>query len=87
MVIYERYEDQSIREGQVVIFTDGPSKIVHRVVRIERYGSEVRYYTKGDANPTEDSGYRTDADIVGLSDFKVAYVGYPTLWLREIIKD
>ena len=85
MVIYEQYDDQAIQIGQVVIFTDGPSKIVHRVVRIERFGSEVRYFTKGDANPTEDAGYRTDADIIGLTDFKIAYVGYPTLWLRELV--
>ena len=85
MIIYEQYDDQAIKVGQVIVFTDGPSKIVHRVVRIERFGSEVRYYTKGDANPTEDSGYRTDADIVGLTDVKIAYVGYPTLWIRELI--
>ena len=58
----------------------------HRVVRIERFGSEVRYYTKGDANYAEDPGFRTEGDIVGLTDMKVAYVGYPTLWLHELLE-
>ena len=86
MIIYERYEDQTIEEGQVIVFSQQTSKIIHRVVRIERIGSEVRYYTKGDANFAEDPGFRTEADIVGLTNVKVAYVGYPTLWLHELLK-
>ena len=86
MIIYEQYKDQEIKEGQVIVFSQNAGKIIHRVVRIERIGGEVRYYTKGDANFGEDPGYRTDADIVGLTDMKVAYVGYPTLWLHELLK-
>ena len=85
MVLYERYDDQQIREGQVIIFQKGNSRIVHRVVRIEHIGGEFRYYTKGDANEAMDSGYRVDGDIVGLTDFKISYVGFPTLWLHEIL--
>jgi signal peptidase I len=86
MIIYERYDDQIIEEGQIIVFLDGRSKIVHRVVKIDQFGGENRYYTKGDANVTLDVGYRTEEDIFGLTDIKVAYVGYPTLWLREILK-
>jgi len=83
MIIYEKYDDQKIEEGQVIVFQQYETKIVHRVVRIERIGGETRYYTKGDANVDLDLGYRTDADIIGLTDAKIAYVGYPTLWLHE----
>lgn len=86
MIIYEQYKDQKIEEGQVIVFLQNRSRIIHRVVKIEQIGGETRYYTKGDANPTNDIGYRTDADIVGLTDMKLAYAGYPTLWLREIMK-
>lgn len=85
MIIYERYDDQPIKEGQVIVFLQHKSKIVHRVIKIENIGGEMRYYTQGDANDSPDSGYRTEADIFGLTDMKVAYVGYPTLWLREMI--
>ncbi len=84
-IIYERYDGQSIKEGQVIIFEQYETKIVHRVVRIEKIGDETRYYTKGDANLENDLGYRTDADIVGLTDVKIAYVGFPSLWLRELL--
>ncbi len=86
MIIYERYEDQQIKEGQVIVFLQHENKIIHRVVKIERIGNETRYYTKGDANDTLDIGYRTDADIVGLTDMKIAYVGLPTLWLRDLLE-
>ena len=86
MILYEKYEGQPIEEGQVIVFIQNESKIVHRVVKIEKIGGETRYYTKGDANENVDLGYRTASDIFGLTDVKLAYVGYPTLWLREIIK-
>ena len=85
MIIYERYEDQPIKEGQVIVFQKDKAKIVHRVVEIERVGEETRYYTKGDANSARDEGYRVEADVVGLTDIKVSYIGYPTLLLRELV--
>lgn len=86
MIIYERYDDQTIKEGQVIVFLQQSNKIVHRVIKIEHIGNETRYYTKGDANESIDSGYITDKDIVGLTDIKVAYLGYPTLLLRELLE-
>ena len=85
MIIYERYEDQPIKEGQVIVFIDREVRIVHRVIRIENIAGEFRYYTKGDANDAPDQGYRTEADIVGLTDTRLAYLGFPTLWLNEMI--
>ena len=85
MIIYEEYKDQKIEEGQVIVFLQDDNRVIHRVVGIEQVGGETRYYTKGDANPDNDLGYRTEADIVGLTDFKIAYAGYPTLWLRELL--
>ena len=87
MIIYEQYTDQTIQEGQVIVFQKNKSKIVHRVVKIENINGETRYYTKGDANEGLDSGYIDDSHIVGLTDVKIAYIGYPTLWLRELIQN
>lgn len=87
MIVYERYDGQIIEEGQVIVFLDNQNnKIVHRVAMITQIGNETRYFTKGDANENLDIGYRTDADIIGLTDVKVAYIGYPTLWIRELLE-
>lgn len=87
MIIYEQYTDQNIEEGQVIVFLQDKSKIVHRVVKIENINGVTRYYTKGDANEDIDAGFILDSDIIGLTDMKLAYIGYPTLWLRELIQN
>lgn len=85
VIIYEKYDDQTIKEGQVIVFTNSDNKIIHRVVKIENIGGETRYYTKGDANADLDYGYRTEDDIFALTDMKISYAGYPSLWLRGLL--
>ncbi len=84
VVIFEGYEDQTIREGQVIVFEKNDSTIVHRVVDIEIINGSARYYTKGDVNEDMDIGYIVDADIVGLANYKLPLLGYPSLWLRSL---
>ena len=82
--IFERYDGQKLDVGQIIIFERDDSRFVHRIVEIEHINGETRYYTKGDANDRRDSGHVTKAEIVGTVELKVAYVGYPTLWLRSL---
>jgi signal peptidase len=82
--LFERYEDQLIIEGQVIVFEKYNTMIVHRVVDIEIINGNTRYYTKGDANEDLDLGYITDGEIVGLVNLKLPYFGYPTLWVRSL---
>ena len=84
VVIYERYNGQLIQKEQVLVFQSGDSVIVHRVTEIACVNGQNRYYTKGDANETPDVGYVTDAQVIGITDFKVAYVGYPSLWIHQL---
>ena len=87
MIIYEQYDKQVIEEGQVIVFSQNNSRVVHRVISIENVGGELRYYTKGDANNAPDVGYRVEKDIIGLVNLKLIYFGYPTLMVREIIEN
>lgn len=85
-VLYERYDDQTIEVGQVLVFNKGKTLVIHRVIDIKKINGEVRYFTKGDANDTPDGGYITDKDIVGLTNLKIPLVGYPTIWIRNIFE-
>lgn len=87
IALYEQYDDQVITEGQVIVFKKDNRSVIHRVAEIANINGQNRYYTKGDMNSDLDWGYITDGDIVGLVDFKLPYFGYPTLWLREWIKN
>lgn len=86
VALFERYDDQFIAEGQVIVFEQSKAMIVHRVVDIQIVNGNTRYYTKGDANEDPDSGFITDADIVGLVDYKLPFLGFPTLWLRSLFR-
>lgn len=83
-VIYERYDKEKIVEGNVIIFNYNDIRTIHRVDEIKRVNGVNRYYTKGDANSKRDEGYITDDKIYGIVKLKVKYIGYPTLWLREL---
>ena len=86
-VIFEQYTDQIINEGQVIAFERDGSIVVHRVVDIQNINGELQYYTKGDANDAPDVGYAKGSDIVGLVDFKIPYIGYPTIWIRSLFSN
>ena len=85
-IIYERFTDQIIQEGDVIVFNKDDLVLVHRVVDISRIDGKNRYVTKGDANDTDDIGYITNTDIIGVVGAKIPYVGYPTLWLKQAFK-
>lgn len=86
IAIFEKYEDQFLQEGQVIVFEKDDSVIVHRIVDIKIINEETRYYTQGDVNDNQDPGWRTDADIVGLVNVKLPFLGMPTLWLRSLFR-
>lgn len=83
-ILYTRYDGQTIEEGQVIVFERNKNKVIHRVVDVQNIDGVVRYYTKGDANKENDAGYVTSADIIGLTDHKIPYIGLPTIWIRDI---
>jgi signal peptidase len=88
MIVYEEYTagKQFVEEQDVVVYIKNGNRIVHRVVDIERVEGRNRYYTKGDVNDAVDAGYISDSDIEGVVLFKLPFVGYPSLWLRDAFK-
>ena len=86
-IIYEEYTDQPIEEGLVIVFEKNGSVVVHRVIDIDNIDGVTRYFTKGDANEDPDAGYITSAQIVGVVDLKLPYIGYPTILLRSLFSN
>lgn len=86
-VIFEQYENQDIYEGEVIIFEREGVRVVHRVVDVKSVNNEYRYFTKGDMNENLDKGYVLKNDIVGVTRLRVKYIGYPTIWVRDIFSN
>ena len=86
-VIFEKYDNQEIQVGQVIIFDYNNIQTIHRVVDIQKVNDEYRYYTQGDANGRRDDDYRTTSDIYALVNLRVKNIGYPTLWVRDLFSN
>jgi len=87
-MIYEQYDGSAnIKEGDIVLFTDGVKQVIHRVIEVNNVNGEYRYITKGDANLQKDDGYITKKNIVGFYKGRIQYIGYPSLWLRDIFSN
>ena len=86
VIIYESFDGQAISRDDIILFERDGQVIIHRVIEAKRINSEMRYYTKGDANAAADVGYVTDEDIVGIKRIRVKYIGYPAIWIRSIAR-
>ena len=82
VVIDQNYND--IKIGQVIAYKYKKVMVVHRLVNKIEVDGKNYYYTKGDANASEDNYAINEEDIVGIVNFKIPYIGLPTVWLSEI---
>ena len=83
-VLFVSYSDQTLNRGDIILFQYDDIILIHRIVNISRVGLEYRYVTKGDDNGFNDKGYSTKDNIVGKYILHFKYIGYPTLWIRDI---
>ncbi|MBR4262678.1 MAG: signal peptidase I [Bacilli bacterium] len=85
-IIYEKYEGQTLKKGQIIVFNYNGIKTVHRIVDIRTVNGQTSYITKGDANKDNDSEFRSADDIEGVVNIKIKYIGVPTLWFRSLFE-
>ena len=86
-VIYEKKTAKEVKEGDVLVFSHGHMIITHRIMSIV-HDNAGRYniVTKGDNNPKEDEYIVQTGDVIGIVKVPIKYVGYPTLWVNDLIK-
>lgn len=88
VVVVQKINAVDIRQGDIVQYESSGKMVTHRVVDIKRYSSEsddLVFTTQGDNSPSKDKPVRQN-QIVGVVRGSVPFVGYPTVWLQEIIK-
>ena len=75
----------ALKKNDIIGYKKDGITVVHRIVDIKRNKKEISYVTKGDANNSNDSQRVKRDQIVGIVEFKIPYIAYPTIWLREFI--
>ena len=84
IILYEKYDSKELPVNTIIVFEQNQNRIIHRIINIESVDGKIRYYTKGDANQEQDEGYITKDKIQGTVKFRIRYLGYLTLWVRDI---
>ena len=85
-IIFEQYDTEKdiIKKGDIIVFKSENLRVVHRVDNVSKINGKIQYITKGDANQERDEGYITDEDVLGIYKMKIDYIGYPSLWIRDV---
>ena len=88
IIIVDKLNDEEkhqIEVGEVLVFKHNDIVVVHRVIEIvENEGTKV-FYTKGDFNNAPDNYSIAMQEIIGVSKIRIAYLGYPTVWISEFL--
>lgn len=85
-VIFEKIEVSSVQVGDILVFKSNNQILTHRVVKIKENSGILYFYTKGDANNSNDTEPVEQENILGVVRNVIKYIGYPTVKMYELIE-
>lgn len=85
-IIYRKADASEVDTGDIIVFSKEGIIITHRIVSITRGGRTLLIQTKGDANNAPDSFTVNSSDVLGIVEYKIKYIGYPTVWMNELFE-
>lgn len=85
VVVVEKVNNYDVLDiNDVIVYNYGNVMVVHRVINIINDRGKRYFYTKGDANNSLDNYVVEEDMIVGIVNFKIPYLGFPTIWLNSL---
>ena len=82
-IIYEKKKVNQIKKGDILVFKQNQTVVTHRVQEIIEKDHQLFFQTKGDNNEKVDSVLVSQEDVLGIVQYVVKYIGYPTIWFNE----
>ena len=82
-IIYERFENNYLKEGDIIVFKMEDVMIVHRIHKKFFLGDEYAYITKGDFNDSADNWVVESDMIIGVVKQRIKYIAWPSVWINE----
>ncbi|MBQ7136444.1 MAG: signal peptidase I [Bacilli bacterium] len=89
MIVIEKLDKEdieNIKVGDVIKFLTENYYVIHRVHEIEQTDDGPLFTTKGDNNNAPDSKKVKPDQIQGIYRFHVKYIGFPSVWLSEVLR-
>lgn len=83
LIYVQEVDPNTVQPGDVITFVLNEDLVVatHRVVRVD--AEKQRFYTKGDANETEDGGSVHFKNLIGVPRFKIPGLGYVADFIQK----
>ena len=83
LIYVQEVDPNTVQPGNVITFVLNEDLVVatHRVVRVD--AEKQRFYTKGDANETEDGGSVHFKNLIGVPKFKIPGLGYVADFIQK----
>ena len=85
VVIVKKNNDyDNINIGDIIVYKYHNVIVVHRLANKVKVDNEYYFYSKGDANKEVDNYIIEQDMIIGTTNFKIPYIGMPTVWLNSL---
>ncbi len=83
LIYVKKVDADSIQEGDVITFVLNEDLVVatHRVVEVD--AENKHFYTKGDANDTQDASPVHFNNVIGVPHFAIPYLGYVSDFIQN----
>lgn len=83
VIVNKKYNE--LKENDIIAYNYDGKIIVHRINEIihSKKDNDIFIYTKGDANIEKDKYKVTKNMVIGVVEFKIPFIGYPTVLLNE----
>ncbi len=79
------YNDLEV--GDIIAYHYENRIIAHRIAKITEIDEKKYFYTKGDSNKSIDNYVVRQEMIMGTIDVYIPFIGYPTVWINELLAD
>ncbi len=75
-----------LKKGDILVFKIRNTLYTHRIINITEKNNNYYIRTKGDyKDNAEDSWVVVKTDIIGKVNFKIKYLGLPSVWLHRLL--
>lgn len=83
----DKNELKKIDKYTIIVYSIDSQQIVHRVIDKKFENGKLVFQTMGDANNAPDSRLVNEEQVIGVYQFSIKYIGYPSVWLSEFFKN
>lgn len=84
VIVDKKVDVNSLKLGQIVAYKKDNIVVCHRINDMMDSGDKIFFETKGDNNDSVDQLLVRNDQIIGTANFKIKYIGYPTVWLNSL---